>query len=194
MNTQKLGERFLARVFVLEWLNGSTFLGTPGAPSSMWRDRNTVVWNHIESAKKVGHAESLETALWKGMLGYWLLEDGSIANAEPLLTDSARGLRRCGLKADDPLAREFDLLVATAGVRRVRAAAKLGKLTDAQKQELVGLEQTLSFEKDVFVGPLSGGPVHRLILRTMRDLYGKSMLNSRAEWDRVSKRLASLKN
>lgn len=192
LGPNKFDKRMLPIAMAMEWINGAAFLGQPGDPSASWLQRKKVVRGLIDESILLGRADAVETLLWQGVLAFWLLENEDADQARSLLEQTIQTWK-AAQRPDDPFVRELGLLAAAARVRQLAASEKTGDLNAQQKSELTELAGRFASEGEVFGGAAAGGPVHKLVLGAMHDLYGRKLLDRRADRDRVGKRIDSLK-
>lgn len=175
-------------IVALESLYGSAVLGTPEERTQLWAQRNTVVRNLINENTRNGHGSDYETLIWEGVLGFWLLNDNQLDEAERVLASNAQKWAARD-SSGDPLPKQIKILSAGATVKRLSRDAGTRTLTEPELGELVALENELKGESAAFVGRASVSPMRHQVLIAIVDLYGPRLLNKPTDFKEAQQRL-----
>jgi len=159
---QGLAAEVLTSLWVLEWAHGPTLLQNPAAISEIWSTRIEVLGSVRDEARAAAGADSIQARLTEPSLVLWLLLDGRIAEARPILDDALAYWERHAAP-DDPWMRELRVLEAAAGVLGARQSLA-GRAGTVQEQErLAQLEARLAAASDAAPPAAQTGPLGGLV-------------------------------
>lgn len=193
MKNQGMGLDLVPMVVGFESLFGSTVLGTPEDRTTIWALRCEVVRDLIEENTRNGQASSIQTLFWQGVLGYWLLNDNQLEEAERLLKDAADKWQARD-PAGDPFISQVHLLATSATVRRLSLQSKQRPLTQEERDSLPALAAEIATESRVFSGNAAKSPMRRQALIAAVDLYSPGLLNKAAELKGAQKLLKQVED
>lgn len=174
--TYRLNLEVLNQIWLLEYVFGPRVLNVEQAQSQLWQNRIKIIRGVVNEARRQGRGNQMETLLWEGALGFWLVSDGDYTEAEPLLTENiAKWSVR--LDANDEWLTTLRAMAACAAVNRRVAQAATVKTTTGSDAELLQLQAALDAYSNQLDDGRTGTPVHLLVLRATAALHGPTLLN-----------------
>lgn len=173
------GQDLLTAVMVFEWMNGGKTFGAFDIPAGLM-NRIPLARERLESLRAAGAENSIESIVLETSLAIWLFRDGSIREAEELLSATEARLAGRG-NAEEPWMDQVVVLRAAADVRRLLPKAQAGALTEADRRELMIAEERIqsAFGRPAAIRP--SGVFAEFGYGALRDLYGPLMLDRPAD-------------
>ncbi|UCD74919.1 MAG: serine/threonine protein kinase [Phycisphaerales bacterium] len=182
----------LPKIWLSEWLYGPTVLGQGRDRFTLWDIRVDVVRQILKDARESGRDRDLETLLWEGTLGLWLIRQGQCEEAEKLLAKNLATLGEVLKSPDDPWLEDVRAMRTCATLRRLALADLSSKPSTEFLPQLTEAESILKQTEQRLNERHPGSPLHHLILEHLQLLWGPGMLDQPQRRDEVSRRLESL--
>jgi hypothetical protein len=170
-----LGQDLIQMVAALEVVTGDEVLGRPESRIEAWRLRTRrardIVGEYIES----GREDHVETLMWQGVLGLWLLNNNEVDEAVERLGWAVERWRAKGL-GDDALAEQTRRLWLSARALHLHAKGLRGELTDDDRLALPSLETEVVAALNS-PGLAGGLPTRERLLEALVALYSPGLLD-----------------
>jgi hypothetical protein len=185
LNAGSFAQDLIPVSVVLDGLHGNAILSSEDR-EKLWEARIATARSIIEDYTQAGRQHGVETLLWEGILGLWLLNGDRFSEAEAVLVPSASKWGIVNLEGD-PLAQQIRRLAACATVRRLAIDAKSRPLTPSELTTLREHEPVL--QAGLVPGPRGGYPTRLHTLQALTALYDAALLNDPSKLGAAKKSL-----
>ncbi len=187
LRAQGMGRDLLQIVMALEGTLGSRVLGSPEVRVQLWERKIQTVRETIAEYEATGRSTDVETLMWQGLLGFWLLNVERYEEAVEVLDSVMAKWEVKGLMGD-ALARQTGRLAASAHALQLGRAVLSRPLTENERARAGVLETALT--RALTDGGISGGyPSREHVLAGLVALYGPDILNRPRELVVAQKKL-----
>ena len=183
-----LADQLIPQIWIVEWLYGPTVLGDGAERFELWDMRVDVIRNHVRAANAAGRGYEFQTLLWESALGFWLTENGDHQEAAPLLQENVAKWSAL-VEPGDPWLDHLKAMIACTTVLR---ALEPGPAPTEIRQDLVAIEPTLDEAERQLNATAPGSPLHRLVLRHMRQLYESGLIDRPRRLQEVKETLRTM--
>ncbi len=129
-----------------------------------------------ESGKHLGEADP-RTRIWKSAAALAMLTDKRWNPDTVAFVEGVRKEWRPLVPPDSMWTRELDIWVDSAHVKEAYFASTNGEpMTPSRREQLQAIADRLESHLPFFDGWLKSSPTHQLLLRTLRNVYGRELL------------------
>jgi hypothetical protein len=177
----------LPQIWLLEWVYGPTVLRRGVDWTELWRLRRDVIASLVQRRRAEGLHDDVQTLIWEGALGFWLITAGRCGEADAVLERNLALWRARLASPDDPLLADLELMRVCAAVGRTATAP-----AEAAPGDLIQIEARLQEARRRFERDSPEAPLRHLVLRSLVMLKGPSLLDDAAAAAEIQAELAEL--
>ncbi|MBX3376789.1 MAG: serine/threonine protein kinase [Phycisphaeraceae bacterium] len=175
LQSMGMGQDMIQMVVAWEQVTRDAGLDSPQSRLEAWRLKTQRARDIVKEYIDAGREDHVETLMWQGVLGFWLVNNKEFDEAAERLGWAVERWRAKGLETD-ALAEQTRRLWLSARALQLHAKSLRGELTSDDRSELLSLNREVGAA--LKGGGLAGGlPTRERLLEAQAAMYSPALLD-----------------